>query len=336
MSTRDAEIKNFLAECGWAQADRRPLAGDASARRYERLHKASGETAVLMDAPPESGEDTAPFVAIARHLARNGFSAPTILAHDRNRGLVLLEDLGDDLYAQVCERDRNAEFPLYERAVDLLLALRDIAPPDALAPYDGAVYLRESCLLTQWYLPAATGRETPQALAAEYDVLIRKTCALAATDRPCLVLRDYHAENLLWLPSRPAIAAVGLLDFQDALKGHPAYDLVSLLEDARRDTSDKLRATMIKRYLAASGDDRESFLTAYAALGAQRNLKIIGIFSRLWLRDGKPAYLDLIPRVWGHLQRDLEHPALAALRVFINRHVPPPDRAVLRKIKEPA
>ena len=224
---------------------------------------------------------------------------------------------------------------LYERAVDLLAHLAECPVPErigsgacavGIAPYDRAALDREALLLTDWWMPAATGRETPADLRDEYLALIGAATRDVENSREVMVLRDYHAENLLWLPARPGIAAVGLLDYQDALAGHPAYDLVSLLEDARRDTSPELRAAMIARYLARRSDlDADTFSHAYAALGAQRNLKIVGIFARLAVRDGKPHYPSLIPRVWAHVMNDLAHPALAPLRGWIARHVPAPD-----------
>ncbi len=333
MNVLHQHIAAFVAHAGWAGAAIRPLAGDASARRYMRLtHPAKGN-AVLMVAPPEQAGDTGPFVDMAEHLLRHGFSAPRILAHDRASGLVLVEDLGDDLYARVCQRDHEAEPALYGAAVDVLVRLRETPLPESLPPYDEAALLSESRLFREWYLPAATGREVPEDVAAMFDALVAQGCRVATRAAPCLVLRDYHAENLLWLPERVGIGRVGLLDFQDALAGHPAYDLVSLLEDARRDTSPELRESMMARYLDATGSPRDSFLAAYVALGVQRNLKIVGIFTRLFRRDGKKGYLSLIPRVWAHLMRDLAHPEMADLREWVLRHAPSPDDDVLARIR---
>lgn len=326
---RNAEIAHFLGQAGWSGAKAAPLAGDASARTYQRLHMA-GKSAVLMDAPPASGEDITPFLTIAQHLKEAGYSAPAIIADDPAAGLILMEDLGDDLYARLCARAPAMEPAVYDAAVALLVDLHDREPPAGLPPYSAEIYEREARLLTDWYLPATSHSAGS---GDDYAALINAACARIAPDRPCLVLRDYHAENLLWLADRDGIARVGLLDFQDALAGHPAYDLVSLLEDARRDTSADLRETMLRRYIKATGVDPQSFRLAYATLGAQRNLKIIGIFARLWLRDGKPAYLDLMPRVWAHLQHDLAHPELAALKDFIAAHVPEPSPATLGRIR---
>ena len=241
-----------------------------------------------------------------------------------------MEDLGDALYARACNAQNETE--LYRAAVDTLARLRGMKRPDNLRLYDTTEYTRESNLAIEWYLPAATNSAVNPALGQEFAQLIATACAGITGDQTCLVLRDYHAENLIWLPERAGVARVGLLDFQDALWGHPAYDLVSLLEDARRDTTPDLRAAMIDAYCHETGAESQDFRRAYATLGAQRNLKIIGIFTRLFLRDGKAGYLDLIPRVWAHLENDLAHPALSDLRRFVSTHLPPPTKRVLDRI----
>ena len=334
MDKRQRAIQAFLQAAGWDTAARRVLAGDASPRRYDRLTRAKPPfQAVLMDAPKDKGEDIRPFVSVARYLLETGFSAPAIYAADETLGLLLLEDLGDDLYARICIGQPRLEPLLYRRAIEVLADLQAQKTLPDVPPYDGETYLREACLLTDWYLPAATGRETGAALRDDYRALIAAACQAVEPERPCLVLRDYHAENLIWLPDRAAAGQVGLLDFQDALIGHPAYDLVSLLEDARRDTGPDLRQAMVRHFLDITGLDEAAFLQAYSTLGAQRNLKIVGIFARLWLRDGKPAYLDKIPRVWAHLMNDLKHPSLAALNDWVTRHVPAPSSTILNRIR---
>jgi aminoglycoside/choline kinase family phosphotransferase len=195
---------------------------------------------------------------------------------------------------------------------------------------------REARLVPEWYLPAATGCPVPDGLADEYEALTAAAFAPALEHPPVAVLRDYHAENLVWLPDRAGHARVGLLDYQDMLTGHPAYDVVSLLEDARRDTAPGLRAAMLDRYLAASGAEPEHFRLAAHVLAAQRNLKILGLFTRLARRDGKPRYVGLLPRVWDHLRRDLAHPALTPLRAWVARHLPAPDPLVRARIEAAA
>lgn len=341
--SREAVKSAFLAAAGWGGAALSPLAGDASNRRYERLANGpGGRRAVLMDAPAERGEDISIFLAFTGLLRDMGFSAPDVFEADIGGGFAIIEDLGDALYARVAAASPDQETPLYEAAVDLLAAMHSAPPPGlaqgsgasvAIQPYDGAVLRREARLALDWWRRGAADEAPGDDLLAEYDALIDAACADVQSDRSALVLRDYHAENLLWLPSRTGHKRVGLLDYQDALLGSPAYDLVSLLEDARRDTGEDLQAAMLGRYIAKTGADEDAFRAAYAALGAQRNLKIIGIFARLYLRDGKPTYLDLIPRVWGHLQRDLAHPALAPLADFVTKTIPAPSRTVLGRIR---
>ena len=334
MTERDNRISEFVTRAGWGGARRVHLAGDASARRYDRLtDQARNRTAVLMDAPPDKGEATEPFLRIAAQLQLRGLSVPNIIAQDQALGLILMEDLGDALYSVVSADHPEMEQKLYEAAVDLLVDLGTTPPPVDLPIYGPKTHLLEASLVTEWYLPAITQTETPINLKTEFAGLINDACAALPAHKPALVLRDFHAENLLWLPDRSGSRRVGLLDFQDALAGHPAYDLVSLLEDARRDTSVELQNQMRARFLAKSGLDHPSFLLAYATLGAQRNLKIIGIFARLCIRDHKPAYVDLIPRVWNHLQRDLAHPALKDLRHFVQSQIPEPNQANLTLIR---
>lgn len=322
----------FLAENGWSDATRSLLAGDASNRSYDRVKHSDGRIAVLMNAPLEKGEQPEVFVGITDILRGFGYSAPEILAHDLTNGFLLIEDLGDALFAKICNADPTMETPCYQAAVDVLVDLYQHHAPDGLSPYDQPTYDREAALVTQWYMPAA-GVAVSADLEIEYLSLIRSACNLLSKDKTVLVMRDYHAENLIWLPTREGVKRVGLLDYQDALAGHPAYDLVSLLEDARRDTGAAMQTEMKARYADATGQDFEEFSLAYDILGAQRNLKIVGIFARLCCRDGKAAYLDLIPRVWAHLQRDLQNPALSDLRAWVNQNVPAPSAATLAKIR---
>lgn len=208
-------------------------------------------------------EDVRPFLRIAHALASHGYSAPRVLAEDTEQGFLLLEDLGDDLYAALIRRGAD-EGPLYEAAIDFLLDLHRRPAPAELAPYDSGRLIDEVGLFTDWYLPALTGHDTDPALRAEFGALWQGLAADVDTVPRVLVMRDFHAENLIWLPQRAGVARVGLLDFQDAVAGHPAYDLVSLLEDARRDVSSALAEAMIARYIAGAGIDAHGFRRAYA------------------------------------------------------------------------
>ncbi len=329
MPDRAAEIAAFLAGNGWRGAERRQLTGDASFRRYERVF-ADGRRAVLMDAPPEH-EDVRPFLAIARYLLARGYSAPAVLAADEAAGLLLLEDLGDDLYTGVLDAGGDEE-PLYAAAVDLLVDLHRESPRGLdVPPYDDGRLHREVNLLIDWFLPEITGEPTPKAVRAAFTAAWREVFPLVRAVPEALVLFDYHAPNLRWLPQRAGLKRVGLLDFQDAVIGPVAYDLVSLLEDTRRDVAQATAAATIERYLAGRPEiDRDAFSTAYAVLGAQRNVRIVGTFTRLWRRDGKTHYLEHLPRVWRYIAHDLAHPALAPVRRWLDEHVAAARRGRLR------
>lgn len=332
MSERSSLATSFLRLNGWGEADRAPLAGDASNRRYERLiHPVLG-AAVLMDAPPDRGEDVRPFLHIAEHLSKLGLSAPKVLAREVAHGFLLLEDLGDALFTRVVSTTPGLETSLYQSATDVLLTLHRAAPPDGVLAYDANVMSDLAALAFDWYLAhgAAPDPDARSRFVAVFQPLLTRYTG----GKQVLIQRDYHAENLLWLPERTGVARVGLLDFQDAMTGHPAYDLVSLLQDARRDVPPAIETAMITRYLDGSGGDRHTFEAAYHLLGAQRNLRILGVFARLCLRDGKAHYVDLIPRVWSLLQRDLDHPALAPVAAMLQDALPAPDTALMNRLKE--
>ncbi|WP_176592844.1 aminoglycoside phosphotransferase family protein [Sphingobium sp. EM0848] len=309
----------FLAQAGWEHAAIVPLAGDASFRRYFRVIDGS-RRAVLMDAPPPH-EDPRPFIAIAEYLTGNGFAAPLILARDLEQGLVLIEDFGDLRVKEHIDDLPAAELEIYGRAVDLLAELHRLPAAD-VPPYDRAVYQREAGLLTEWYCPALGLAVDEEAYVHAWDAvlpIVEQSASPVVT-----VLRDYHAENIM-LIDRAASHGLGLLDFQDALAGHPAYDLVSLLQDARRDVPPAVEAAMLDHYRAIAHPPAD-FDAAYAVLGAQRNAKIIGIFTRLWKRDGKPRYLSYLPRMWDLLERDLAHPALAPVAAWFAANIPADKR----------
>ena len=318
---RRQAIVEFLDATGWSGNQVVPLAGDASFRRYYRLG-CNGRSAVLMDAPPPE-EDCGPYIAVATLLRGLGLSAPAVLAEDREQGFLLLEDFGDDTYTRLLARGAD-EPSLYALAIDTLVALQQtvtLRGAPELPPYDIERLLGEAALLVDWYRPL-NGE-----LRDEYLALWRTALPDAVVSPPTLVLRDYHVDNLMLLPDRSGIKGCGLLDFQDAVTGQPSYDLVSLLEDARRDVPVPLRQAMTERYLAAfPALDRSAFLRSAAILSAQRNCKILGIFTRLWKRDGKRQYLAHIPRVWRLLEADLRHPALGPIAHWLDRHLPPETR----------
>lgn len=327
MDGREALIRDFLSRHGWDDAERRPLADDASFRRYDRLRR-NDDRAVLMDAPPPQ-EDVRPFVSIAGRLRALGFSAPAVIASDVPAGLLLLEDLGDATFTRILAAGGD-EAALYTLAMDVLIALHERFDPAAAAdvpPYDDERLLQEAALFVDWYLPAVRGAPTAETLRRDYLDLWRAAFPAARRTPPTLVLRDYHVDNLMVVDGRSGVGGCGLLDFQDAVIGPAAYDVVSLLEDARRDVSPDLAARLRARYRDAfPAVDPADFAASYAVLGAQRSAKILGIFTRLDRRDGKPVYLRHIPRVWRWLEDDLRHPALAALRDWFDAASPAGER----------
>lgn len=312
----------FLRAHGWGGALVTPLAGDASFRRYFRVADGARK-AVLMDAPPPH-EDPRPFIAMAEWLVSAGLSAPAILARDLAHGLLLIEDFGDARLRETLDAAPEREATLYAGATDLLVHLHQHPAPAGLHPHGLDQWLSEVSLFTDWYCPAlGLEIDVDGWRAAWLDLL-----APVAGDglARVTVLRDYHAENIMLLPDRPGVRSLGLLDFQDALIGHPAYDLVSVLQDARRDVTPAVEAAMLARYAAATGSDAR-FVAAYWALAAQRNTRILGVFTRLWKRDDKPHYRAFQPRMWGLLERDLAQPGLEALAAWFDANVPQAARA---------
>ena len=309
---------DFLAGCGWAGARIEPLAGDASFRRYFRILHDDGRQAVLMDAPPPH-EDPRPFISVAEWLVSVGLSAPEILARDLDRGLLLLDDFGNDRLRETLDTSPDRERELYETATDVLVHLHNHPPMAGLPPHGLIQWLDELMLFTDWYCPAV-GLDVDK---DSYRAAWTEVLGPVANDGlgPVTVLRDYHAENIMLVHGRDGVAHFGLLDFQDALAGHPAYDLCSVLEDARRDVPEDLERTMLDRYIAAAGHG-EAFERAYWALAAQRNTRILGVFTRLWKRDRKPGYRRFQPRMWGLLERDLSKPLLSPVRDWFDANIP--------------
>lgn len=329
---RSRAIDAFLAQSGWSEARRMHLAGDASFRKYERI-LCQGRHAVLMNAPPPY-ERIGPFMQITNVLRDLGLSAPEMYASDEAQGFLLLEDLGDDAFTRVLSGAPQEEAVLYRAAMDALMALQkryaQLAQKPVLEPYDNAVYLREVALFSDWFLPQVAGREVALQVREEFLALWQGLLTQCPLQQSVLVHRDFHADNLLWLPQREAEARVGMIDYQDALLGDSLYDVVSLLEDARRDVTDALAETELARFIEKSGGDAAELRYRYAVLGAQRNMKIVGIFTRLSVRDGKSQYLNFLPRVWRYLQQDMAHPGLKPLLKFVEKHVPLNARGVIQ------
>ncbi len=357
MSDRAATKNAFLHAHGLGDAARHALAGDASTRSYERLTMADGRSLIFMDQPPAAEAAPCPpdstpdqrraagynamarlaagsvdaFVACAGWLKDQGLSAPTILAADPTAGLAVLEDLGDGLYAALIA-DGADEEPLYDAAIDALVALHRAAPPAVLEgggsswpllKYDGLALATAHDLFIDWWDKLIPALSFTDAAKAEWEAIWAPIRQRGEAGAAVFCHRDYHAENLIWLPQRQGPARVGLLDFQDAVLAHPVWDLSMLLHDARRDVSAMREAASLGRYLAARPDlDREQFLSDYAALGALNIVRILGVFARLTVRDGKPRYATLTPRMWGYLDALLSRPDMAALKSWMDRYAP--------------
>ena len=316
MSELPDGLHDFLSQAGWGDANIEVIPGDASFRRYFRLKRSDEQGAMLMHAPPPH-EDPVPFLNVAQWLTDHQMRAPEIYASDADQGWVLLEDFGNDRMRDWIDAHPEGEEAAYKAAIDALVQLHT-KPAGPFPAYDVPTMLREAALFTEWYCPTHGLDVDADGYLAAWEEALAPLPA-AATSR-VTVLRDYHAENIMLLNGAPG-APQGLIDFQDALAGHPAYDLVSLLQDARRDVSPALEQAMLERYLAKAAPQGD-FAASYARLGAQRNAKIVGIFSRLDRRDGKPRYLAMIPRVWEAIERDLAHSALAPVARWFDANIP--------------
>ena len=358
-SDREAQRQAFLDRTGFGAAARDPLPGDASTRRYERLTTPSGDSLIFMDQPPGeesalapvdatpaqrsaigynaearlAGGSVAAFVAIAGWLRAQGLSAPRVHAHDADDGFAVLEDLGLDAFAH----HSSGLDELYGAAVDALAGLHAATPPEVIEAdgerwplhrYDALAYRAGLDPFLEWWFDFAGLARPSDEAKAEWEVLWAPVVARGEPERPVFTHRDYHAENLLWLPSRDGLARVGMLDFQDAVAGHPAWDLLHLLQDARRDVSPELEAAMLDRYLAARPEvEREAFLHDYRALASLNAARILGrVFARQEVMFRKGRYTAFMPRTWAHLERNLEAPGLAGLKAWFDTHVPPAAR----------
>jgi aminoglycoside/choline kinase family phosphotransferase len=361
-SEREVLKGDFLRAAGFAGARRELLSGDASTRQYERLYLEGGSSLIFMDQPPAvesvvcppeataaermalgynaaarlAAGSVAAFVTTAAHLRGRGLSAPRVVAHYVDAGLAVLEDLGDGLFATLIPHTAP-ELELYEAAVDVQVALQAEPPPPVLEAdgarwplltYDALALKIATDTFLEWW-PKLVGLPAfGEAALAEWDALWAPIWVRGEAGASVFTHRDYHAQNLLWLPDRDGVGRVGLLDFQDALRAHPAWDLTHLLQDARRDVSPELEAAMLERFMSARPElDRGVFLADYRALAASNAARILGrVFARQALL-GRPQYRQFMPRTWRYLERNLENPAMADLKAWFDRHVPPAYRA---------
>ena len=321
--TRADDIHEFLTSTGWAKATRAPLAGDAGNRRYERLADSANNKAVLMDADPAMGEDVRPFLKIAAHLTSCGLAAPKIFSQNAEQGLILMQDFGDGLLFTLAEQSPDLELGLYRLALAALDQLHKTAPPTGVGQYMADDMAKGAEITLAWYC----NQELAAAIAAELRMQLQN---LDWSD-PVLVLRDYHAQNLIYRPEETGLDQMGQLDFQDARLGHPLYDAASLIHDARRSLAPTV-THQLKQELATNYQRADTFEHAFSTLSAQRNLRVLALFARLCLRDGKPGYLDLMPHVWDNLWRDLSHPDLVAL-AKICANLPPPSQGLRSKLR---
>lgn len=329
-SARQAEIAAFLAANGLSDAVREPLAGDASARRYERLRKAGGGTLILVDTPAPA-EDLVPFIAIGAELAAIGLSVPAVLVADVERGLAIQDDFGSETFSRLLADGADPQ-PLYEIATDALIAIHRGWPDGAaqrlaLPLYNPDLFIAQTRLFLDAYMPVVLRHPLSERDRSDFDTAWRTVLEPVCAGAPSLLLRDYHVDNLMRL-DRPGAKAAGLIDFQSAGWGPRAYDLVSLLEDARRDVAPALAEAMVERYLAAvPGTDAAAFRRAMAVLGAVRHTRIVAIFVRLALGQGRRSYLVHLPRVWRLLEAQLAKPELGPVAGWFDRHLPPAARA---------
>lgn len=361
MSDREALRLEFLKAAGLADAARDPLPGDASTRRYERLTTPDGRSLMLMDqaaiaeSPPADPSWTPEqrlasgwnatarlsagrieaFAAVAAHLKSLGLSAPEILAVDAAAGLAVLEDFGDALFARVIEAG-EAEEPLYLAAVEALATLHEAETPDQLSGaagdwpllvYDETALQGGADLFVEWMPKLDPALSFDDAAVAAWREAWRPVVERGAAGATVMAHRDYHAENLIRLPGKSGAAMVGMIDFQDAVRAHPSWDLHSLLQDARRDVPPALEARALDHYFSLRpGVDRTAFMRDYAGLAALNEARILGIFARLITRDGKPRYRAFMPRMWAHLNANLKQPGLETVAAWFDAHVPEAGR----------
>ncbi|MFT4914184.1 MAG: aminoglycoside/choline kinase family phosphotransferase [Yoonia sp.] len=318
MSNRTKQITEFLAKTPWATWTQVNLAGDASSRRYFRL--SDGEnSAILMDANPKTGETTEAFTDIGQWIRSQSLCAPKVLLHNTKQGFLLLEDLGREDFAMHLAAHPTHATTLYTEATDILIQLDAAQPPKNLTIMTPEVGGEMVGMTAQWY-----GNPKQSQIVDEMIEHLTRLCPIADT----MALRDYHAENLIWRPGLEGTNRIGLLDYQDAFIAPRGYDLVSLLRDVRRRVDPNLGQAMSAYFIAKTGAEP----SALACLAVQRNLRILGVFSRLARRDQKLRYIAMIPHIWAMIMRDLQHPALQKLQTCVAATLPAPENSAIKDL----
>jgi len=327
-SSREIEKEVFLKKYNLDQFEKKLIAGDASFRKYERIFLDSDKTLILMDAPPNF-EKIKPFITIAKYLLQLGFSVPIIYHYDDINGFMLLEDLGDNTYTRLLEKNYNEE-KLYSIALSVLIKIHKSATkkniPGFVNPFSSKRIIKEVCLFHEWYFPLIKKKPVYTSIQ-DYINIWNKLIKVSVEFKTSLILFDYHVDNLLLLDNKPGFKACGLLDFQDATYGPITYDLMSLLEDARRNVNPGVVIKMKSKYLDSFPEiKKDDFETSWAIMSAQRHLRVLGTFARLKIRDNKSHYLIHIPRVWNYLEASLNHPILKELKLWLDQNVKPEER----------
>ncbi len=327
-SAREKKKEVFLIKYNYNQFERELIAGDASFRKYERIFLDSNKTLILMDAPPNF-EKIKPFIRIAKYLLQLGFSVPEIYQYDDMNGFMLLEDLGDNTYTRLLEQKYDEE-KLYSIATSVLIkihkSVKKESMPEFVNPFSSKRIINEVCLFHEWYFSLIKKKAT-YTIIQEYINIWNKLIRVSAEFKSSLILFDYHVDNLLLLDNRPSYKACGLLDFQDATYGPITYDLMSLLEDARRSVNPEIVIKMKSKYLDSFPEmNKDDFETSWAIMSAQRHLRVLGTFARLKIRDKKSQYLIHILRIWKYLEISLNHPVLEELKLWLDENLKPEER----------
>ncbi len=327
MVEREQQIAEFLHQIGWADAAVQTLAGDLSARTFSRLTRFDGSRAILMNAEPDIDPSTPAFVAMTEWLSACGLSTPAVLAVQESKGLLLLEDFGDAKLTGLIQRYPERQRSYYELAVEVLVVIRAAGPPKLIRP--SARQMAEATTLAEeWYPGADRGAH------AQFRGVLEAALKNLLEAEPCVSLRDFHTDNVMWLDDRPRIRKLGLLDYQDAFLTHPVYDLMSLLTDARVIVPSALRFEMIEHYSSVTKDSVDDVALAVAVLGAQRNLRILGIFARAAKQHGKTQHLDALARVYGYLSECLSHPVFSTTCPKLPDILPEPNSELVRGLRQ--